>query len=396
MPRRSARQTRVCGYLLVELAIVLLVATLAAAWFAQQSVDEAEDAGARATASVMLSARGRLVDWQLRHLDWVLAEPSAAAPAGLDAAAWPVDVPLSGLADGADDPVWRGRPVYGGTLRVRLWREGVCPGMDCRPQAMLYTSDPVRARAAHDYSPLLVGQILLATDGYGAHAPPGAPARLRGALLDVPNPVGPQAGVVAVVASLEATPFGQFVRHGDSRPVRLRSTLSVDGTLSTDSGLLLQTDVAPGSACAQEGLHARTAESTLAICTTGIWFVQNRYVVTDMQAGLASGASVPEPACPAGMQAFQRVGIQSVDALVGGADIDVRAQLAGSLSGSGLVSQTGAVSVTGTVSGTLHSTVDSQLRVAQAAIRSDGQLHLSSAGPQARGYAIVGCRHGAG
>lgn len=383
------------GYLLAELAVVLLAATLGAAWLAQQSAEETEDAGARATASLLLTARGRLQGWQLQHLDWLIAEPSASAPPGLSAAAaWPLDLPLRALAAGPADPVWRGRPVYGGEVRVRLWREGTCPGSACRLQALLYTSEPVRARPGHDYSPALVGQILLATDGYGGHAPPGAADRLRGALFETANPVGAQAGVVAVTASLDATPFTQFVRHGDERPVRLRNTLSVDGTVRTASGLAFATAVTPGDACPQDGLHAQTGAASLAVCTTGIWFELNRYVVTDLQDGLLDGAVLPVATCPAGMQAFTQVGVQHVDALVSGTDIDVRAQLSGSLSGSGSVSQTGGVSVTGSVSGALHSTADSRLRVTQAAVDEAGRLRLAAAGPAARGYAIVGCRHG--
>ncbi|MBU4611364.1 hypothetical protein IMZ29_12745 [Achromobacter sp. GG226] len=394
--RARTRRPRAAGYLLAELAVVLLAATLGAVWFAQQAAEETEDAGARATASLLLTARGRLLGWQVQHLDWLLAEPSAAQPTGITAVSWPVDLPLAAFAGGAVDPVWQARPAYGGELRVRLWRDGVCPGTACRPQAMLYTTEPVRARAAHDYSPMLVGQILLATDGYGAHAPPGTPARLRGALLDVANPQGARAGVVAVTASLDATPFTQFVRHGDGRPVRLRNTLAVDGALSTATGLAFDTAVVPGGACAQEGLHARTAGASLAVCSAGIWFELNRYVVTAMQDGLADGAVLPVSSCPAGMAPFTRVGVQHLDVMVGGGDIDVRGQLAGALSGSGAVSQTGAVSVTGTVTGSLRSTSDSQLRIAQAATESGGRLRLSSVGPAARGYAIVGCRHGTG
>lgn len=383
------------GYLLTELAIVLLVLMLGAVWLATQTAQETEDAGARATAALLLVARGRTQEWQLQHLDWMLAEPSGVPPAGLAQVAWPVDLPLAALSRGGDDMTLRARPVYGGELRVRFWREGQCPGQDCRPQAMVYTRDPIQRTSAEGYSVALVGQILMATEGFGAHAPPGAPHRLRGAVLDAANPMGARTGIVAVAASLDATPFGQFVRHGDTRPVRLRHDLTVGGSIATAQGVRFDTAVQPGQACAREGLHARAANGSLVVCTTGIWFALNRYVVTSMQGSLPHGAAVPLATCPPPLQAFTRVGLDALDVRVGGQDIGVRGNLTGQVVGAGAVSQSGSVSVSGSLSGQLRSTGDSWLRVAQPGPRvSQGRLDLGSAGEGARGYVIVGCRHG--
>src|SRR5690606_21499507 len=103
------------------------------------------------------------------------------------------------------------------------------------------------------------------------------------------NPAGPIPGIVGVTASLDATMFHQFVRHGDTRPVRLRNTLDVSGLLSAETGLKLETHVVPGDACVAEGAYAQTNRQLLAVCQTGIWFELTRYTVQGIVHELANG-----------------------------------------------------------------------------------------------------------
>src|SRR5690606_2119023 len=149
---------------------------------------------------------------------------------------------------------------------------------------------------------------------------------LRGALLDTENPMGELTGVVAVTASLDATHFHQFVRQGDSRPVRLRNTLSVAGEMTSRTGMRLDTAVVPGAPCAPEGLHARAVAGTLAQCLTGIWFERDRCVVQGWNL-LAPGDEVPAPACPPGLQGFSQLSVAQLDTLIDGEAIEVRGRV---------------------------------------------------------------------
>lgn len=403
----KARRLRQQGFALVELAIAAVILTLGAIWMATRISNDVQDAGAQATARYLLSVKGAAQAMMVEHFDHLAGYPPpppgvASPPVTPD---WllgpmPLDVGIAQLrlrrADGQPGflPVdFPDAPVYGDEARVRLWREGTCPGESCRLQAIVHTTAPVRAQADLDYSPELVGQVVMASEGYGGHAPPGVPGYIRGAIFNVPNPAGEVAGIVAVSASLDTTLFHQFVRQGDTRRVWLQNTLDVSGAISTSTGLALDTAVQPGASCAREGMYASTATQSLALCMTGVWFELTRYVVTGMAGDLVSGATLAPPQCQGSMQPFVRVALQSLDVTLGSDSIDVRGRVSGSISGEGSVSETGSVSVSGKFQGDIYSTSGSSIRVAQRADAAAGVLDISEAGPHARAYAVYGCRH---
>src|SRR5690606_9668721 len=106
----------------------------------------------------------------------------------------------------------------------------------------------------------------------------GAPQRIRGAVFNVPNPVGAVPGIVAVSAALDTTMFHQFVRQGDTRAVWLQNSLDVAGPLTSRTGLVLETGVTPGAACDRDGMYAASSRQTLAVCLSRVWFELHRYV----------------------------------------------------------------------------------------------------------------------
>lgn len=395
------------GFALVELAIAAVILTLGAIWMATRISNDVQDAGAQATARYLLSVKGAVQAMTVEHFDHLAGYPPPPAGVGPQPVTpvWllgtmPLDVGIAQLrqprADGrpgflsADFP---DAPVYGEEVRVRLWREGACPGESCRLQAIVHTMAPVRASEDLDYSPELVGQVVMASEGYGGHASPGAPGYIRGAIFNVPNPVGEMVGIVAVSASLDTTLFHQFVRQGDTRQVWLQNTLDVADAISTSTGLTLNTAVQAGASCNREGMYASTATQSLAMCMTGVWFELTRYVVTGMAGDLVSGAALAPPQCQGSMQPFVRVALQGLDVTLDGSSIDVRGRVSGSISGGGSVSETGSVSVSGSFQGDIYSTADSRIRVTQRAGATAGVLDISEAGPHARAYAIYGCHH---
>lgn len=379
---------------------------LGVVWLAGRWQTRVEDAAAEATAAYLMSLRGATQAMMVHYFEPLLGfpapDPSRELPAVL-AGAWPkllsvgdllLAGPVSAVAGaGAYLPTgFPQRPPLGAEAQIRLTREGSCPGETCRLQALVHTTEPLRATGL-DHSPELVGAFMLATRGYGAHAPAHAPERLRGALLDVPNPVGPVAGVVAVTADLEASHFHQFVRQGDSRAIRLQNTLDVEGQLSTSSGLRLNTAVQPGAACSLAHTYARSQSGVLATCLSGVWFELQRYVVQGWQAELGEGDALPQPQCPSPLQPFTRLVMQRSVIEVGGHDIDVRGQLSGSFSATAAMDGSGQVNVSGSVGGELSSTAESRLQVRQGVSASGGRVRFENPGEGAQALAIYGCVH---
>ncbi len=400
-PRRDS------GFTLLELTIVGLLMMLGAVWLANRTQNDLEDDAARITAAVFLTVRGAVQATLVRHFDALAGYPPAAvprpAPPDYLQGPPPWDFAAHQLQrtdpDGATATLPAAvvvTPPLGGDVRVRIDRVGSCPGTDCRLQAFVYGSGPLRQTDAAEYSAAMVGAFMLASQGYGGHAPPDNADRLRGALFDVANPLGAVTGVVAVAADLEATTFHQFVRQGDRREVWLQNALHVEGEIDTATGLRWHTAVTPGDGCTPDGRYARTSRNTLGVCLTGIWFELDRYVVQGRQGGLADGDAVPQPSCPGGTQPFMELALEDVDVALRGADIDVRGQVSGGLSGSGSADPSGAVTISGSFSGDLASTPDSRIDVVQAVQLDGGRVQLTGAGPAARAYAVYGCIQGSG
>lgn len=390
------------GFTLLEVGIAALVVMLGVVWLAGRWQTQVEDAAAEATAAYLMTLRGATQAMMVHYFEPLLGfpapDPSRELPAVL-AGAWPKTLSVGDLQQA--EPAGGGaflpagfpqRPPLGAGVQVHVMREGSCPGQTCRLRALVHTTDALRATGL-DHSPELVGAFMLATQGYGAHAPGHAPERLRGALLDVANPAGPVAGVVAVTADLEATHFHQFVRQGDSRPIRLQNTLDVEGQLSTSSGLRLNTAVQPGAACSLPQAYARSQSGALATCLSGVWFELQRYVVQGWQADLGEGDALPQPQCPSPLQSFLRLVMQRSAIDVGGHDIDVRGRLSGSFSATATMDGSGQVSVSGSVGGDLASTSESRLRVRQGVSASGGRVRFENPGDGPLALAIYGCVH---
>ncbi len=399
--------TRVRGFTLLELTFVGLLMMLGAVWLANRTQNELEDDAARATGALFLTVRGAVQAALVRHFDALAGYPSPAVPRAelpvhfQGEPPWDFSAQRLQIAD--PDGVAATLPAavqvgstLAGEVRIRVERIGSCPGEDCQLRAIVYGSEPLRQTGASGHSAVLVGSFMLATQGYGGHAPPGHPERVRGALFDVANPLGAVPGMVAVTADLETTPFHQFVRQGDRREVWLQNALHVEGEIDTATGLSWNTAVVPGDICSSDGRYARTARGTLGVCLTGIWFELDRYVVQGRQGNLADGDPVPQPSCPGGTQAFVEVALQDVDVALRGADIDVRGQVSGSLTGSGSADASGAVTISGSFSGDLASTAASRIDVVQTVALQGGRVRLAGGGPAARAYAVYGCIQGAG
>lgn len=435
-PRRGHRQLG--GFTLIEVAIVGVLLALAAVAAGRVYLQGNLDAKAQATGSYLLTMRGAVLQSITTHYDLLHGVDTSAAPPGT----YPVPTAaMTALANNlrasthpnpAYRSTWRSadpgvlrelgflpaslpdRPPLGGAVVVKIKPFGTCPGSDCSLTVLLHTCLPVGEDSgvhlppagdcsayntgAYHGSPELVGQVMLSTQGFGINNWM-APDQLRGPLYSQAGvawsagATGNPQGLVGVVASLDATSLSQFVRHGDTRRVRLNNTLDVSGTVTTQAALVAATSVAPHAACAIAGAYATTSRGTLATCQGAQWLELSRHVVQWQGERLAHGANVPSPVCPAGTQPFTRVSVVTMAADITGTDVSVRGTLSGSVTGAGTVVD-GTVSVTGSTTGTLTSTADSVVRVRHTASVSGGRLVLSPAHGDARANVVTGCTLG--
>lgn len=417
-PRSIYSQT---GFTLVEVAVALTIITIAVVVGASAIKREADDSAAESTGRYLTQIRGAVIDLQLRHEAWLRGENISNAPAGTyptpPALRW---VPVSGAQiarGGISDLSSIGllpasiprHPPLGDTVRFALVRQGRCPGSACRTDAYVYTCHPISDirslrrntscmpphGAQAQYAPALLGKVMVAAGGYGGHDASGG-THVRGPVMNAPRAwfdFGSAPGHAVLAAGLDATPFDQFVRHGETRPVTFHNTLVVGETIQSNKGLLLKTAVVPGRTCAPEGLYASTANKLLAVCTGGIWFAQNGHTITGTYADLPNAATVPPIVCPPGATPWRHVALQGMDATMRGADVNVAGSISGNIQGSGHVNAAGAVTVGGAFSGTFQNAGSSYVRVAQRVSVSGDRIAITPADMGARASVIQGCKN---
>ncbi|MCD0495222.1 prepilin-type N-terminal cleavage/methylation domain-containing protein [Achromobacter sp. MY14] len=409
------------GFTLVEVMVAVAIVTLLAVLAARDLRRQGDESAAEATGRYLMQIRGAVVDLQLKHEAWLRGEDLAGLPAGSypppPALTWAsvagAQVARGGMADltalGLLPATIPRYPALGDVARFILVRQGACPGDECRTSAFVYACHPISAvrslrqnaectpptvnRSVYDQT--LLSKVVVAAEGYGGHDARGS-ANVRGPLMDIPRAwfdFGTQPGHAVIAASLDSTPFGQFVRHGETRPVTFNNTLTVAGAIQTNTGLLLNTAVAPGAACTPEGLYASTANKLLAVCTGGVWFAQTGHVITGTYGDLPNDAAIPAVTCPAGLSPWRQVALQATDATARGSDINIGGAIGGSIQGSGYVNAAGAVSVGGSFSGTFQNSGNSYVRMAQRASIAGDRVVISPPDMGARASVIQGCKN---
>lgn len=408
------------GFLLGSLFLVIFFLGVLGVIESRRQLWSAYDAMAVSTGTYMKTVRGAVIKGLGTYEAALGLVDTSKAPAGLypTPPAWAVfsgeeqtvqvrDLKQSGLLPN-DFPE---RSPLGRSVYIKLLRPaGTCPGIGCEIRGFVVTCWPIStplerkafdsttcpaAPANLEYSERLIGGVIASADGFGGTNVMDS-TKVRGTLMDVPEtvlgiPAG-SGGHVVVAASLNATSFNQFVRQGDVRPIFLNNTLQVAGSISTDTGLLLNTKVESKQPCDREGMYSTSLLGNLAQCRGGQWFELTSYVVTSMQS-LANGAPVPAPICPGGnATAFMYASLEKTDVTMTGTDVNVRGTQNGTINGSGAVSQSGVVSVSGTYAGTLQSSPDSTIRVSQGVDVSSGSVVMTPANPNARALVVSGCR----
>lgn len=410
---------RQSGFGIIQVMIAILVAGVLAALSAGKWIQAVNDSAAEGTASYLLMVRGAVQDGLATNYDALSLTNTSGAPAGTipTPPAWAVfagntttvsvdQLKASGLlADGFGNA-----PPLGRSVHVRLIRAS-CPGANCSVRAYVYTCWPISKAVAPgaidnnvcpaapggwEFDPNLVGKVIESTKGFGG-SNTSDQTRVRGSLFnflatDLGIPAGSR-GHVVVDASLESTSFNQFVRQGDTRHIQLNNALSVAGAIDTSQGLLLKTNVAPGSACSQEMMYATSNRWSFVQCNTGRWFEINNHTLMSVQS-LPNGSVVVPPVCPTGsMYPFVYATLQQADVTMTGGDVNVRGNMSGTITGSGQTSMTGSVSVSGTYSGTTQSASDSSIRVTQGVVMSGNTVVITPATAGARALVFQGCRY---
>lgn len=281
----SRRGPRQHGFALIELAIAMAVACMAAIWASNKLVQDVEDAAAQAS-GVWLAEIKRALDQMLaRHFDTLAANGTPLDALGQPAYAQPFAPRLDELkAQGHLPPAFPEQAALGLRADVRIVRGTACPGEGCRLDALAYSRAPLLRPGSPVPDFMRIAGVIMAAGGAGGSVSADAPVRVRGANFDFPNPPVPgmavlPPGTVAVWAGFDTTMNQRFLRLGDERDPDFHGDASIAGTIraggrvTAGEHLQLGAVASAGAACAPAGLLARDAGGGTLSCVAGHWSV---------------------------------------------------------------------------------------------------------------------------
>lgn len=304
------------GFALLELAVALLIATLAAVFAADRFARQARDAMAEGHAVWMASLRHAAQGYVERHAG-VLAEQGGAARLEGFADAWAptlAELKAAGLLS-AGFPAQGARDLGG---RVRVMRSGDCPSPSCRLEVLVHSDAPLGRDASPGHRPSMVAHWLRVSSGQGGAVMADRPHMIGGPAFSYPNPpiagMAPlPPGTVAMAVTAEQFENLAYLRVEDRRDPRFQGAASIAGDLSAGAALLVQDHVRIVSharaqtPCAIDGAIVQERYGGLLVCRSGLWRSAGGsggggYSVNSLAGCVAAGVNpvTGECSCPPG------------------------------------------------------------------------------------------------
>ena len=268
------------GFALLELAVVMLIATLAAVFAADRLAQRARDAMAEGHAAWMTSLRQAAQRYVERHAAMLAEEGEAARLDGFADAFAPTLAELK--TAGLLSPGFPAQGARGLGGRVLLIRGADCPSSSCRIEALVHSDGPLGRAASNGPDPSMVAHWLGAAMGWGGAVMPDRMQQISGAAFSFPNPpvagMAPlPGGTVAMAVTAEQLGALDYLRVEDRRDPRFRGSASIAGDLSTGAALLVHDHLRIGgqaraqTVCEIEGAIVQERYGGLLVCREGQW-----------------------------------------------------------------------------------------------------------------------------
>jgi prepilin-type N-terminal cleavage/methylation domain-containing protein len=300
MPVRAQR-----GFVLVELIVAMLLATLVAVWGANVLANRIDDASAQANAAWMLSVKTAVQAYLARYGPMLaMADRPAALTGYVD---WAAPTLAELKSDGLLSAGFPQRIVPGGSAAIRVLRQGSCPGTDCLVDVLVHSEAPFLRRGTSQPDEQMVAQWMLATQGWGGWVSPTEPGVLRGPTYRLSNPPAGGAalapGTVALAILTGQAGDLDYLRVRDTRDPDFQGSATVKGDVAAAADLrvgkylYLDTFEVPGTPCSLPGAVARELEGGLLICRGEQWSTASRTggggFSTNLEHGCQNSAGMP-------------------------------------------------------------------------------------------------------
>jgi prepilin-type N-terminal cleavage/methylation domain-containing protein len=220
MSRQGRRRNG--GFALIELILVISISAILAIYANQELAAKSQETIARGGGTYLLAV-SQAVERHvfLNFLDLEAGNPVAGTANPLKPTI-PELIGLNRLRVGFP----AGMPTRQ-VVRIDITRTG-CPGAGCQITSTICTTTPITLGGAITRFDLATA-MLEEQNGSGGQARYGDGANIRGAALNVPNPVGNVEGIVCGSSFVDVGMFDVFVRIGDTRDPLLAGPLTVAG-----------------------------------------------------------------------------------------------------------------------------------------------------------------------
>jgi hypothetical protein len=299
------------GFSIFEMIVATALTSLIVVWSATTWVQQSEDAASDAMGRWLMTIKHSVDQMLVRQSDLLTG------------------VSVSGPTSGHYQDVWRpalselvraGHLSTGFSLRAPLGYDlsikvlkprGLCLTQGCKLEALTIATPNISQRQKAGTMTRL-GKIMASFGGQGASVTQLSPERVRGPIVDLPNPPEPEMpllpiGSIVLHSFFDSSAQAGFLRQRDRRNVELGADLKVAGRLTTagaihsagnmtskgsisagggitaagpifTSGrvssseyLQLGAVANQGAACDADGLIAQSASKGLLVCQSGIW-----------------------------------------------------------------------------------------------------------------------------
>jgi competence protein ComGC len=315
----SSRQR---GFAVLELLLVVLIATLLAVWASSSLVQKINDSHAQGSAAWMLTARKAVQIYIERYADALMQADHAGFLANKGYADWAAPTLTELKSDHLLAPGFPETGVQGAGLLVRVVRQGAaCPGPDCRVEALVYSALPYLHRATQLVDEQMVAQWMLASQGWGGMVAATRPERISGPAFQFDNPPGPGAplppGTVALAVTSQQPGMQDFLRVRDARDPDFKGRATIQEELDVGKSAYVRGYLRLGfqgyeyDPCPESGAVAREYMGGLLVCDSLRWrsagrgggggyAINSRYGCKTSGGGSTANPVTRACSCPAG------------------------------------------------------------------------------------------------
>jgi competence protein ComGC len=270
------------GFAVLELLLVVLIATLLAVWAAGTLVQKINDAHAQGSAAWMLTARKAVQSYTERYADALMQADHIGSLASKGYADWTAPTLQELKSDHLLAPGFPETGVQGAGLLIRVMRQGAaCPGADCRVEALIYSASPYLHRASQRVDEQMVAQWMLASEGWGGMVTAARPDRISGPAFQFNNPPVTGAplppGTVALAVTSQQPGMQDFLRVRDARDPDFQGRVTIKEELDIGESAYVRGYLHLGpqgyeyDPCPENGAVAREYMGGLLVCNKLQW-----------------------------------------------------------------------------------------------------------------------------